>query len=311
MRELLKSAVRSYRQGGSSTLIKRTYLKAIRSKHGAYVTRNFLGDIVHEKLKLYPHLGYWPNIERPRSFNEKINYRKFFTNNEKFTEVEDKWKVRDYVKEKVGEEILPEILHVTNDPETIPFEELSGKFVVKANHGSGWNTIVKDKDEENFEQIKEKCEEWLNQKYGKDGQEYWYWDIEPKILIESFIESKNFDVPRDYKFYVFDGEVVFIQVNVDRFSNHSKTLYDREWNKLDIRFNYPKGPEVEKPENLEEMIRVAEKLGEEFDFVRVDLYNPEMDKVLFGELTIAPASGKGRFRPREYDFELGSHWPID
>ena len=122
------------------------------------------------------------------------------------------------------------------------------------------------------------------------------------------MHDEDHNVPLDFKFFVFHGEVKYIQVDYDRHGNHTRTIYDSDWNALDSSLEFPKGPKTEAPEQLDEMIDIAETLGEDFDFIRADLYQPNGERVVFGELTVGPGSGIEQFNPRYYDFEFGSHW---
>ncbi len=305
---MLKSAVVHYREGGMRRVLWKSYYKFFESdKVERFLTRT-LGPEYHEKFLIWPKVGYWPHLRNPRSFNEKLTHRKLFTDKEIFTEVEDKWMVRDYVEEKVGEDILPEALHVTDNPDTIPWQELPDRFVIKANHGSGWNKIVENKDEEDFEEIKEQCREWLGKKYGTEKNEYWYWDIEPKIIVEEFLESDFSDQIRDYKFFVFNGEVEYVEVDHDRYTNHRRTFYDKKWELQEFEHRYPRGPITEEPKDLDNMVDVAESIAKEFEYIRVDLYYPSKGEVYFGELTVCHESGNGRFKPKKWDFKLGEKW---
>ena len=120
--------------------------------------------------------------------------------------------------------------------------------------------------------------------------------------------DSRFDHPPDYKFFVFSGQVKLIQVDLDRFTNHTRVLFDSEWNKLPVKYKYPIGESIRKPKNLKDMVSLAETLGDEFEFVRVDLYEIDQQRIVFGEMIFAPESGYGRFLPSEFDFKLGSHW---
>lgn len=308
---LLKKARKKYHHEGLTGVLKRGVLKVLTNDTIRKISNKTIGQFKYEKLVTTIYLGYKPEIENPGTFNEKVLHRKFFTDKEIFTELEDKVKVRNYVEEKVGSEILPEAYFVTEKPEEIPFEELPQKFAVKANHGCGWNEIIENKEDADFQKIKQKAEKWLNQTYGKDGQ-YWYHDIEPKILVEEYLENSNGELPRDYKFYVFDGKVQYIHVDFNRGTkNQSRTIFDRNWSLQDFELLYPKGPEIEKPGNIDKMIQIAEKLGEDINFVRVDLYNIDEQEIKFGEITIGPGSGRSQIRPKTGDYKLGKHWKID
>jgi len=274
----------------------------------APLVKTILPKVLHQKLLVYPEIGYWPDIQNPNSFNEKLLHRKLFTNNSRFSTVEDKYQVRTYVADRVGDEILPDLYYVTEDPSTIPFESLPDTFVIKPSHLSGPIHIVDDKRSVDYESIKESCDEWLEQRHGTIRGEYWYEEIEPKILIEERLRDAKHDIPLDFKFFVFHGRVEYIEVDIDRFENHTRRFYDREWNPQEFGVKYPVGRIVDEPEQLEKMICIAECLAADFDFIRVDLYQPNGERVIFGELTVAHGSGEERFSPQEYDFKLGELW---
>jgi hypothetical protein len=56
------------------------------------------------------------------------------------------------------------------------------------------------------------------------------------------------------------------------------------------------------------MIEIANTLGEEFEFARVDLYHTSNNNIYFGEITLAPGAGTERFDPETQDFKMGAHW---
>ena len=304
------------------TLINKSRVSGIRSfireikdyflaRDGAKYTKTILGKRYHHKLYMYDRLGYWPKIKNPRSFNEKIMYRKLYTDNDLFSTVEDKWRVREYVAEKVGTDILPELYHVTDDPDTIPFDELPKEYVIKPNHLSGGaNLIISEESSINVEEIKRQCTEWLNKTYGQKKEEYWYSKIDPKILVEEYIKSDEYKAPIDYKFMIFSGEVKSIHVTYNRFDEKTtkRNFYDKNWNPIDVKLHFEQGKGVSKPPRLDEMVDIAEKLGEDFEHIRVDLYNPNESDIYFGEMTVAESSGGNPFVPQEYDFKLGSYW---
>lgn len=276
-------------------------------------TRSQLGDTdplkFHlEKLLAATHLGYWPQVRDPRTFNEHVLHRKLCTANRRFAQLEDKWRAREYVKDRIGDWVLPEVYHVTDDAETIPYESLPGEFVVKATHGCGMNQIVEDKSTVYPGDLEAQCEAWLNQTFGKATNEYWYADIPPRILVEEHLQDAAYGTPPDYKFLVFDGTAEYVEVHFDRFGATKNRLFDRQWNAMDVEYDYPVGPAIDEPVRFDEMLDIAETLGTGFDFLRVDLYQPTEHRVVFGEFSIAPAAGRGRFDPIEFDHELGSYW---
>lgn len=258
---------------------------------------------------MHRHLGYWPQIRNPKTFNEKLLHRKLYTDDPRFSRVEDKWAVREYVTERAGNEILPEVYHVTDDPETIPFASLPKEYVVKPTHMSGPVIIVNEDNKPSQNKLKTKCRDWINKTYGEEKGEYWYCHIPPQIIIEERLRGVESDIPRDFKFYVFDGRVEYVHVDLDRYTEHKRRFYDRNWNPQKFELKFPLGPETPQPREFNKMKTVAETLGEGFDFIRVDLYETKDRGVVFGELTVAPGSGGEDFRPAKYDSKFGALWP--
>lgn len=260
------------------------------------------------KLETSVYLGYWPRIRNPRTFNEKILHRMLHTDERRFARLADKYAVREYVRDRAGDGVLNDVLCVTDDPDEIPFEELPDRFVVKATHGSGMAHLVDDADAADFDDIRARCREWLTQP-ATETHEYWYRDIEPRILVERYLRDDEYGVPLDFKFHVFHGQVEYVEVHFDRFEDYSIRIFDADWEPLEVtQGDPPLGPVIEPPELLDEMVDTANRLGADFDYVRVDLYQPNGEEVVFGELTFAPAAGWLGFDPVSFDFELGSYW---
>lgn len=305
---IVRQAYQIHRDYGIERLFQESWRRISRNSRLSPILVTLLGDRLHEKLAIWPRIGYYPQLTDPRSFNEKVAHRKLYTDDDRFALVADKYAVRDYVRDRVGDHILNELYHVTNDAETIPFNDLPDEFVLKATHDSGSVEIVHDKSEEEFDKLRAQCRSWLEDEYGHCQHEYWYQEITPRIIIEELMKSGDGTVPFDYKFFVFHGRVEFVQVDQGRYEDHKRLFYDRDWNSQEFTVSYPKGDEISKPACLDEMIDIAESLGGTFDFARVDLYNPYGDEIRFGEITLAPGSGGERFDPIESDFELGSYW---
>lgn len=254
--------------------------------------------------------GVYPNLLYPKTINEKILYRMLFDRRRILTQLEDKYAVRDFVKQKIGEHVLPKWHCVTTNPSTIPFDDLPDKFVVKPTHGSGWVRIVPNKALLNRQELIDTCRYWLNQNYYDMTREWAYKHIEPRIVVEELISDGTGPVPRDYRLFVFDGRVALIRVDVRTPQDLRWNHYDRSWNKLNVpcRFKNIEG-EVTRPKHLDDMVRYAEMLGEDLDFVRVDLYHTQ-DKVFFGEATMIPMGGIMVAYPHEFNLYLGSLWKL-
>lgn len=245
---------------------------------------------------------YYPfNLDNPTSFNEKLNYLKINMQNPLGKIVADKIAVREYVKDKVGEKYLIPILGVYESPDNIPFDLLPKSFVLKTNHGSGWNIVCPDKAKLNVRQARKNLQRWLRYNAYYISREYQYRDIQPAILCESFL---RFNI-EDYKFFCFNGEPKFVQIDIGRFTKHERAYYNVEWEKLDFSICYPiSEEEIEKPTQLEEMLQVVKSLSKDFLFARVDLYLHN-DQIFFGEITMFPEGAHGPFLRNEDDFRVG------
>jgi len=255
-------------------------------------------------------LGVFPNIIHPRTFNEKIQYRKLHDRRPLLTLLVDKYGARDYVEEKIGKHVLPKLLFVTENPSDIPFDALPARFVVKPTHGAGWVFVVTDKQSIDRAAIVRTCHSWLSQNFYNWTREWAYRDVKPRIIVEEFIGGQDGSIPMDYKFFVFGGKIAFVQVDIGRFKDLRRNLYDTAWNKLPVALDFPNSTEeIPRPPNLEAMIDCARALADGIDFVSVDLYDTN-GKVYFGEFTLAPGHGYVRFRPKTFDKYLGSLWDI-
>jgi TupA-like ATPgrasp len=254
--------------------------------------------------------GQFPRLIRPQTFNEKVLHRMLFDRRPILTQVADKAAVRDFVEERLGRSFLPECYHLTGDPETIPFDKLPVRFVVKPTHGSGWVEIVADKTTLDQAALKELCRSWLRQSFYEITREWVYKHIQPRIIVEQFIEDASGETPNDYKFFVFGGTVQMVQVDAGRFTDHRRRLYSPTWEKLPFLLEYDDiNGDVPRPRHLKEMIAAAETLAKGFDFIRADFYDTP-DCIYFGELTTTPGCGTSRFRPKEFDRHLGLGWKL-
>ena len=249
-----------------------------------------------------------PNLFRPATFNEKVLHRILFDRQTWMAVVADKYAVRDFVRERLGAELLPELHHVTTDPDTIPFESLPDRFVIKPTHGSGWVKVVPNKSLVDQAALIRTCKEWLRQNYYDLTREWIYKNITPRILVEELIDDGSGAAPADYKLFVFNGRVAFILVTLGRFGERSHGVVDRRWQPVDVSFNYSvRKCLIPPPPHLEQMVAAAEILGRDVDFVRADFYDTAA-KLFFGELTATPGCGLDSFEPRSFDGVLGSLW---
>jgi hypothetical protein len=222
------------------------------------------------------------------------------------TKLTDKYLVRDWVKERIGEKYLIPLIGVWDKFDDIDFDRLPDKFVLKFNHGCGWNIIVKDKSTFDKDAAKRKFGRWLNTNFAFiNGLELQYKDITPKIIAEEFIENEGMDL-YDYKIWCFNGKPKFVMFLAERQIGLKMAFYDLNWNILPFTYSYPQYEKlVPKPDNLDEMLDVAKILCKDFVHVRVDCYRLDDCSLKFGEMTFTTASGACNWNPPEYDLVLG------
>lgn len=261
------------------------------------------------KISIYQYLlknGVKPNIENPKEFMEKILWLKLNHYTESFGNYADKFDVRTYVENAIGKKYLNDIFGVYDSVSDINFETLPNQFVLKGTHGSGYNIIVKDKNELNVFKTKKKLMQFLSENYYLKFREKIYKDLKPRILIEKYISEIENDELIDYKFHCFHGKPMYVYVQKNKSKDIRKSFYDLEWNQIlpeDYISSFYEA-DFKKPDNFDEMIMIAEKLSAEFVFLRVDLYSIG-NKIIFGELTFFSNAGLIRSSVERFNKEFG------
>lgn len=249
------------------------------------------------------------NLDNPQTFNEKLQWLKLYNRKPEYTTMVDKYKVREYIANVLGEEYLIPLLGVWDDPEEIDFDALPNQFVLKCNHNSGLGMcICKDKSKLDISKVKKELKQGLEQDYYLTGREWPYKDVPRKIIAEKYMEDHSTSELRDYKFFCFGGMAKCYKVDFDRFVEHRANYFSADGKLMKIGeeicppdFN----KEIPVPENLEKMKEFAEKLSATQPFLRADFYDVD-GHVYFGELTFYPASGFGKFIFDGNDELLGS-----
>lgn len=262
-----------------------------------------LPDAAAVNVDYFRVFGRFPNLANPQLFSEKMQHLKL-AHDERTPDLVDKVKVKDFVANTIGEEwLIPTLWHGEHLTEDI-LRDMPKPAVVKANHSSAQVQFITANS--NLSSVARTANAWLNYDHHVVHREWAYGNVRRELLIEPFIGETQ--APDDYKFWVFDGAVRFIQVDHSRFSRHTRQFYSPSWKRLDLKMNYPDAPaNAPAPEHLEHMLEAASKLAEGFRFVRVDLYDTAQ-KPLFGEMTFSPEAGLCRFEPAGFDLELGESW---
>lgn len=253
------------------------------------------------------------DIKHPKTFTQLVQWAKIHENTEIKSRLSDKYAVREWIKEKIGEQYLIPMLGVYERAEDIDFDALPEQFVLKCNHGCAYNIIVKDKSQLDREEACHKLNQWLKEDFVfKNGMELHYSRIEPRIIAEKYMIEEGMDDLPDYKFFCFGGQV-FCSFTIDnikeKHSDGRLGIFDRDYNLMPYgRKDFKRITEqLEKPQNYDKMVELAEILSEGFSHVRVDFYNIN-GAIYFGEMTFTTGSGIGLFEPDEFDRILGEQW---
>lgn len=246
------------------------------------------------------------------TYREKMQWAKLYDRDPRKTLYSDKLAVRTWIAEQIGEEYLIPLLGTWDKAEDIDFSQLPEAFVLKTNHYTGNTIIVRNRDELT-ESDKHRIRYRLNMALKRDlslrSYEMHYHGIRPKILAEALLENDPSQLP-DYKFMCFDGVSYFCWLDFNRFSQHSRCVFDMNWNLQKWTISKPlHTPTPEKPENFDQMAAIAAKLSSGFSHVRVDLYNAR-GRIYFGEMTFTGGSGLTAYED-EPDRLLGSLWRLD
>lgn len=252
-------------------------------------------------------VGYTPNIHNPKTYNEKIQWLKLFYRNKLLTKCADKYRVREYVKNKIGEQFLIPLIGVYQNVNEINFNNLPNKFVLKTNNGSGKNIICKNKNSLDIKDTKNILKEWMkpSSSHYFHSYEWAYKNIPQKIICEKYLEQPDGDL-YDYKFLCFESEPKLIWVDIDRFGFHRRNVYDLKWNLLNFEIDFPRDTNIhiKKPKKLLEMLNLSKRLSNGFHHVRIDMYYVE-NKIYFGEMTFYTQNGMAKFSDYNWDHKLG------
>ena len=268
------------------------------------LSRFIKDDRTFIRLEYFSGMGKFPDLDNPRRYNEKIQWLKLNDIHPEYAAIVDKSTAKDYVASKIGESYIVPTLGVWDRFDDIDFDALPRSFVLKTTHDSGGVAVCADKASFDVKGARKKLEKSLRHNFYFEHREYPYKGIKPRIIAEAFIgDGSGLD---DYKFFIFNGKCRMLFVATGRLQGDTRfNFFDENFNQLPFTQGHPLSDEpLEKPENFDEMVRLAEELGKDFRHVRVDLYNVG-GKIYFGELTFFHYSGNVPFVPDEWDFKVG------
>lgn len=276
----------------------------------AKLNRLFVNDELYLKLLFGCFQGYRLDLKCPRTFNEKLQWLKLYNRKPEYTKMVDKYAVKEYVAEKIGEQYIISTLGVWDRVEDIDWDSLPQQFVLKTTHAGGGNGVVLCRDKSTFDRnlAIAKLHKSMNTNPYYPLREWPYKNVKPRVIAEQYLVDESGVELKDYKFFCFNGEVRLFKVDFNRQNEHRANYYDTDWNLLPLgEVSCPPNTSkvLQRPDNFESMLILASKLSQNIPFVRVDFYNVR-GKVYFGEITFFPASGMAPFNSKDWDYMLGS-----
>lgn len=284
---------------------------------GRYLKKNFpklMSDKYFLKVLWMQCNGYELNLDKPQTFNEKLQWLKLHDRKPLYPTLVDKLLVKDWVASKIGVEYIIPTLEVYYSVNDIELQTLPDQFVLKCNHDSGNVVICRDKSKFSFESAKRELKKALDSNYYWNSREWPYKSIKKRVFAEKLLiqDGSENDI-RDYKWFCFNGEPKYCQVIQDRNTHETIDFFDANWHHQEfIGLNLHTSNavlEIKRPKRIETMLSISRILSKDIPFARIDLYEIE-SKVYFGEITLYPMSGFGGFNPTKWDAFLGGMIPI-
>ena len=266
-----------------------------------------LSDKAYIKLVFLFRFKKFPDLKNPKTFNEKLQWLKLYDRKPEYTKMVDKYAVREYIKEKIGEEYLIPLLGVWDSFDEIDFDSLPEQFVLKCTHNSGGLIICKDKSKLNINSARKKINRSIKSNYYWQGREWPYKNVKPRIIAEKYMVDESGTELKDYKFFCFSGEPKLFFIATGRPHDTRFDFYDMDFNHLPFTNGHPNSDkELKKPAGFDEMVRLSKLLSEGIKSARIDFYDVN-GKVYFGEITFFHWGGMIPFEPSEWDYKLGDY----
>ncbi len=261
-------------------------------------------DVLYLKIIFRLCVGYKLNLKSPKTFNEKLNWLKLYYRKPEFAIMADKYRVKKYVAERIGEEFVVPNYGVWNSFDEIDFSVLPNQFVLKTTNDSLGTILCRDKSNFDYEKAKKHIETGLRRNYYYIWREFGYRDVPRRVIADKYLDDGNGAQLLDYKFWCFNGVPKYMYCTI-KGDGVFENFYDMEFNPIDINHGFPRHqPEFEKPKRFELMKELASKLSNGLPFVRVDFFYVN-NHVYFGEFTFYDWAGIKPFNDIEWDKKLG------
>lgn len=286
-------------------LLKYVEDKKYRKRINLFIFGKYMTDEQYLKWLYKLSTGKNLDLNNPKTYTEKMQWLKLYDHNPMYTIMQDKYLVREIIKEKIGEEYLIPQYGVWKSVDEIDFSILPDQFVLKCNHDYNSVIICKDKGTFNFDAAKKKLDLALKNDFWKNGRQWAYKDIPRRIIAEKFMKNGDEDYLTDYKFFCFNGEPKIMYCSKDKAENPTTDFFDMDYNRLQIMSRDPNSlVPPEKPVQFEKMKELAHILSVGYPHIRVDFYVIN-GFIYFGELTMYHNSGLIPFKPQEWEEKMG------
>ncbi len=294
-------------------VIVRNFYKFVMNKDWRFLCLRDMGALDDMPDKQYLERLYHATLKKtldfnnPQTFNEKLQWLKLYDRNPLYSTMVDKIEAKKYVADIIGEEHIIPTLGIWDDPYDIDFSSLPDQFVLKCNHNSGLGMFIcKDKRKINEAAVRDGLQKGLSQNYYFPCREWPYKNVRPRIFAEKYMMDESGVELKDYKIFNFNGRAKIIQVDYDRYVKHKRNLYTTNWEYIDAAIEFPNDATyiIKRPQNLDKMIELAERLSCGIPHVRTDFYSIDK-KIYFGELTFYHGGGLERFTPEKLEEAMG------
>lgn len=280
----------------------------------------FIPERLYVKKQYKKAFGKYPDLKNPKTLNEKIVWLKLKDRTDLHTQCADKYAVRSFVMDRIGEKFLvPLVLHTRNIDEIVAENMPDYPVIIKTNHDSGGGIFVYNKANVDWKEVQRTLKKRLRNNYYLQSKEWQYKNIKPRIIVEKLLIDSKGKIPFDFKFHCFNGKVNMIQVDMGRGSeNHFRNWYSKKWIREPYQWTIVRNgkeiistkEDIKKPINFDLMLQLSETLSQPFRYVRVDWYDLD-GQLFFGELTFHHDSGNRPIMPKEWDLKLGEMLKLD
>lgn len=276
-----------------------------------------MGELEWERKRFIRTQGYIPNLSNPQTLNEKMAWLKINYFQPFYIQCCDKFLVHEYLKEKLGKDMAPRLLFVTQSPLDLTFDNIKEfPCIIKTSNGSGTNLIIKSREQYSEKYIQNLFKRYIvkSDLHTSMSREHQYDIDKPYIVVEALLKDDNGGIPNDYKFMYLNGELEFVYCSVDRLGANVRQVYDKDWNRLHFAWvaganqqifeKYDISESIQPPSSFEEMKRISSILAQDFPMVRIDFYD-SVEGLFIGEITLHHGSARDKFYPSEYDMYFG------